>query len=141
MLSYQAYAPIHSTADTVWRIITDGANYPAWDSGVLRVDGSITDGQRIRVCSAVNPGRAFPVRVAQTANQRIMTWTGGMPFGLFTGIRTFTLVPEGEITHLRVREEFAGPLLPLASRAMPDLQPSIDRFVNGVKTEAERSVS
>jgi hypothetical protein len=138
MLTYQADAHIHATADTVWEIITDGSAYPEWDSGIAKVEGTIADGQRIKVRSALNPRRSFPVKVGQSGNRRIMTWTGGMPLGLLQGVRTFTVVPDGELTHLRVREEFTGPLLPLAARSMPDLQPSFTQFVNGVKARAEK---
>ena len=36
-----------------------------------------------------------------------------------------------------MREQFSGPLLPLISRSMPDLQPSFDQFARGLKTRVE----
>ena len=68
-----------------------------------------------------------------------MTWAGGMPLGLFKGVRTFALVPEdGERRASRMREEYSGPMLPLIWRSMPDLQPSFDQFAAGLKARAER---
>ena len=66
-----------------------------------------------------------------------MTWTGGMPLGLFKGVRTFSLTPESGGTRFKMREEYSGPLLPLIWRSMPDLQPSFDQFAAGLKAHAE----
>lgn len=63
-----------------------------------------------------------------------------MPLGLFKGVRTFTLSPQGGgTTRFAMREEFSGPLLPLIARSMPDLGPSFEQFVAGLKQRAESS--
>ena len=66
-----------------------------------------------------------------------MIWTGGLPLGLFKGVRTFTLTAAGDGTHVEIVEEFTGPLLGLIWRTMPDLQPSFDQFAAGLKAEVE----
>ena len=137
MLRYAASTHIEASPDEIWAILVDGAAYPSWDSGIESVDGTIAPGERITVRSAVAPGRTFPVRVTTFLPGREMVWTGGMPFGLFRGERTFTLTPEGDGTVLAVSEVFTGPLVGLVGRSMPDLQPSFDRFVAGCKAHAE----
>ncbi len=88
--------------------------------------------------SEVAPGRTFPVRVADFDPPRRMTWVGGMPLGLFRGVRTFTLTPQRRGgTDFAMREELTGPLLPLIGRTMPDLGPSFERFASGLKARAE----
>ena len=67
-----------------------------------------------------------------------MAWTGGIPLGLMTGVRTFSLAPQDGATRFTLREEFTGPLLPLIWRSMPDMQPSFDKFAAALKTRAER---
>jgi hypothetical protein len=68
-----------------------------------------------------------------------MTWSGGMPLGLFKGVRTFTLAPGSDgATRFTMREEYTGPLLPLIWRSMPDLGPSFRQFADGLKARAER---
>jgi hypothetical protein len=136
MHAFEASAEIHAPADRVWDILTDAPAYPSWDSGVTRVEGRIADGERITVHSEVAAGRAFPVRVAIKPPDE-MTWTGGMPLGLFRGVRTFRVSQDGEITRLTMREEYSGPLEGLMWRSIPDLQPSFARFVNGLKARAE----
>ena len=66
-----------------------------------------------------------------------MTWAGGMPLGLFRGVRTYTLTPEDGGTRFRMREEYTGPLLPLIWRSMPDLAPSFEQFARGLKARTE----
>jgi hypothetical protein len=82
------------------------------------------------------------VKVTEFAPPRRMTWTGGMPLGLFRGVRTFRLEPQGaDATVFTMREEYTGPLLPLIWRTMPDLQPSFTRFAEGLKARAQNETS
>jgi hypothetical protein len=138
MRAYDATSLIEAGPDTIWAILTDGSGYTAWDSGVERVTGRIAAGERITVVSKANPGRAFPVRVTGFEPGRHMVWSGGMPLGLFRGVRTFTLAPEGAgTTRFTMREEYTGPLLPLIWRSIPDLGPSFHQFATGLKRRAE----
>jgi hypothetical protein len=138
MKHYEASSVINASPQVIWAILTDAPGYARWDSGVERVEGRIAHGEKIKVISEVNPGRAFPVKVSEFSPDRSMTWTGGMPGGLFKGVRTFTLIPQGSgTTRFTVREEYTGPLLPLIWRTMPDLGPSFDQFANGLKKQSE----
>jgi hypothetical protein len=91
MKAYDAAAEIKASPGAIWAILTDAPGYQVWDSGVERVEGSIAPGEKIKVVSKANPGRAFPVKVTEFAPGQRMTWSGGMPLGLFKGVRTFTL--------------------------------------------------
>jgi hypothetical protein len=63
-----------------------------------------------------------------------------MPLGLFKGVRTFTLTPQGSgATKFTMREEYTGPLLGMIWKSMPNLQPSFDQFAAGLKSRAEQS--
>jgi hypothetical protein len=137
MKSYDAAATIDAPPEAVWAILTDAPAYAQWDSGVQKVDGRIAPGEKIKVVSEANPGRAFPVKVTAFEPSRSMVWSGGMPLGLFKGVRTFTLAPEGEATRFTMREEYSGPLLPMIWRSMPDLGPSFEQFARGLKARAE----
>lgn len=138
MKFYEATTVIQARPEVIWTILTDGPGYARWDSGVIRVDGSIAPGQKIKVVSEANPKRAFPVKVTEFVPGRRMIWSGGMPLGLFKGVRTFTLSPEdGDATRVTIREEYTGPFLPMIWRSMPDLQTSFDKFASGLKIKAE----
>jgi hypothetical protein len=135
--SYEASSTIAAPPETIWAILTDAPAYRDWDSGVSAVEGTIAPGEKLKVTSEANPGRAFPVTVTRLEAGRAMTWTGGMPLGLFKGVRTFALAPGDGSTRFTMREEYSGPLLPLIWRSMPDLQPSFDKFAAGLKARAE----
>jgi hypothetical protein len=138
MKSYDAAATIAAPPEAIWAILTDGPGYTQWDSGVVKVDGRIAPGEKITVTSKANPGRAFPVRVTEFEPGRRMVWSGGMPLGLFKGVRTFTLTPAGDgATQFTMREEYTGPLLGMIWKSMPDLGPSFAQFANGLKQRAE----
>ena len=135
---YEVTADIRAPAETIWGIVTDAPAYPDWDSGVERIEGRIAPGEKIKVFSEMNPGRGFPVKVTEFEPTRRMTWTGGMPLGLFKGVRTFTLDPGPDsTTRFEMRETFSGPLLPLMRRSMPDFSPSFEKYGAGLKALAE----
>jgi hypothetical protein len=137
--AYEATSEIQATPDAIWSILVDGARYAEWESGVVSVAGTIAPGQTIKVVSSAAPGRTFPVTVTEFEPGRSMTWSGGMPLGLFKGVRTFRLTPTPEgATRFDLREEYTGPLLGLMWRSMPDLGPSFSQFARGLKTRAER---
>jgi hypothetical protein len=139
MKSYDSEATIAAPPEAIWAILTDAPAYAQWDSGVERVEGRIAPGEKIKVLSEANPGRAFPVKVTAFEPARAMTWSGGMPLGLFKGVRTFSLTPDGASTRFTMREEYTGPMLPLIWRSMPDLGPSFQQFARGLKAKAEAS--
>ena len=102
-----------------------------------RNPGNAEAEERFKVVSEANPGRAFPVKVTSSEPGRSMVWSGGMPLGLFKGVRTFTLTPENGSTRFEMREEYTGLLLPMIWRSMPDLGPSFEQFARGLKAKAE----
>lgn len=140
MKIYEAQAVIDATAEEVWDVMTDGARFTEWDSGIVGFEGSIEPGQKVKLRSEVDPGRTFAIDVTSLDKPHRMVWASGMPLGLFRGERTYRLEPESGGVRFTMREEFSGPLLGLIWRTMPDLQPSFDKFATGLKAcvEAER---
>lgn len=137
MRYYEASSSIAASPADVWTVLANGAGWSSWDSGVDSVDGRIAPGETITIRSKVAPGRAFPVKVTTFEPNGRLVFSGGMPLGLFKGVRTYTLTPEGAGTAVTMREEYTGPLLGMMWRSMPDLGPSFTRFVNGLKQRVE----
>jgi hypothetical protein len=140
MKSFATTITIRARHETIWALLTDAAGYPLWNSTVEKIDGRIAAGERVTVHAKATPGRAFPLRVTEFAPPQRMVWTGGMPLGLFTGTRSYTLTPtsQGEV-EFAMREEFSGLLAPLITRSIPDLQPAFDTFAGDLKRRAERA--
>jgi hypothetical protein len=138
-MEYRVSSSIEADPDTIWAILTDAPAYADWDNGVVRIEGTIAPGERIKIFSELDPKRGHAVRVTRFEAGKGMTWTGGMPLGLFKGIRTFELVPNGTgTTRFTMEERFSGPLRPLIGRTLPDFGPSFEKFASGLKRRAER---
>jgi hypothetical protein len=140
MKAFAVTTSIRATSERIWALLTDAAGYTRCNNTVDKVDGNIAPGERVTVHAKINPGRAFPVKVAGFEPSRRMVWTGGMPLGLFKGERTFTLTqrPDGDV-EFSMREEYTGLMAPLIGRSIPDLQPAFDEFAADLKRAAERS--
>ena len=140
MKKYRVSRTIQARPERVWALLTDAQGYPAWNPAVDRVEGRIVKGETIKVFVPVNPGRTFPVKVTEFEPPKRMTWTGGMPLGLFKGVRTFTLQPSGDgKTEFTMEEAYSGLLLPVLGRSVPDLTGAFDQFADGLKQRAERA--
>jgi len=138
MRYYEATSTIAASPQAVWAVLSDGASWPSWDSGVDAVEGRIATNETIKIRPQAAPGRAFPVKVTRFDPPAHLRFSGGMPLGLFRGVRTYEVSEEadGQVT-FRMREEYSGPLLPLIWRSMPDLGPSFERFARGLKERVE----
>ena len=138
MKSFEASTSIEAAPEEVWAVLADSAGWSTWDSGVDGVDGVLSPGQQVTIRSAVAPGRAFPVRVTRFEPGATLELTGGLPLGLFRGVRTYVLRRNGSATDFAMREVYSGPLAGLVGRSIPDLQPSFDQFAGGLKQRVER---
>jgi hypothetical protein len=138
MHCYEAEAMIAATPETVWKVLTDAAAYPSWNAAVDRIEGTIEPGATVTVYTTADPQHAFPVKVTTFEPPAEMVWSGGMPLGLFKGVRTFTVeAHDNGMTKFHMREEYTGPMLGVIWKQMPDLAPSFDEFVQSVKAKAE----
>jgi hypothetical protein len=138
---FESSAEIGALPEAVWAVLVEGAAWSGWDSGVDGVDGRIAAGETITIRSKAAPGRTFPVKVTTFDAPRTLVFSGGMPLGLFKGVRTYRLTPSGGGTRFEMREEYSGPLVPMMWRSMPDLGPSFAQFAAGLKARAERAAA
>jgi len=128
---------INASAETVWSLITDADLLQTSNLGIKKIEGKIRAGEKLKLWSEVSPDRAFALKVVEfDVNQR-MVWKGGMPFGLFKGVRQFNLSESDGLTEFHIREEFSGPLSSMIWKSMPDLNPSFEILAGGIKRLAE----
>jgi hypothetical protein len=129
---------IRATPEVIWSLLTDAKGYPRWNSTITGIDGQIRDGERLRL-HVPGTDRSFTPRVSDVIPNERMTWTGGFA-PIFKGVRTFLLTPRMDgSTDFAMEERFAGLMLPLVGRSMPDLGPVFATFANDLKREAERA--
>jgi hypothetical protein len=100
-------------------VLTDAASYASWNPEIVAVAGRFAAGERIRVRVRLGDGaiRSLRMRVTEFAAPTRMQWTGGMPLGLFTGVRTFTVAGEGAGARFRMHVRMSGPLAPAIVRS------------------------
>ncbi|MFN8082433.1 MAG: SRPBCC domain-containing protein [Kineosporiaceae bacterium] len=137
MRYYEVHRHIDAEPSMIWQTLTDPAALVAAGTGIERIDGAIVPGGRFTIWSHAAPGRGFRTRVTEFTARSSMEWTGGMPAGLFRGVRRFSLTPAAGGTDFHMREEFTGLMLPLIWRSMPDLQPSFEAFADGLARASE----
>ena len=135
--SYEARINIKADAQKVWAILADAQSYTSWNSTVSKVEGTIEQGNKIKVWATVSPDRAFPVKVSSLRPPEQMVWTGGMPLGLFKGERVFRITSISGGVEFSMEEEFTGLMSTLICKSMPDLQSSFDAFAADLKKAAE----
>lgn len=135
---------IDANPQIVWDILTDKDQLRAGDVGITRLEGDIRLGNKVKLWTEVGGDRAFPIKVIEMDINRKMVWQGGMPFGLFTGTRQFNITPadsnDSESVIFHLREDYTGLLTNLIRKSMPDMNPSFEKFVLGVKLLAEAKV-
>ena len=138
MREYSASAVIDGPADRIWAVLTDVAAYPQWDPYCERIEGQAVPGGKLKVFSKLSPGRAFPVRVTEFVPHERMVWSGGMPFGLFKGVRSFTIAQRTpDSAEFTLREVFSGPMLKLIGGSIPDMGEPFEKFAAGLKARVE----
>ncbi|HEY1551962.1 MAG TPA: SRPBCC domain-containing protein [Kofleriaceae bacterium] len=130
---------IRAPRETIWDLLVDLPEWPSWNPTVDKTEGAVVLGKKIKVFVKLSPGRAFPVKVSELDKPAKMVWTGGMPLGLFKGVRTYTLTPSGDAVEFHMREVFSGPMSKLIEKSIPDMQPAFDEFAAALKTRAEAS--
>lgn len=137
MKSVAAEIAIAAPPETVWSVLVDTARWPNFDPFCDRIEGSIALGGTVKAFTKLAPGRAFPVKVAVLDQPKLMIWRGGMPLGLFVGVRTYAITPEGSGSRFAMREEFSGPMLGLIEKSLPDMTEPFAAFCAGLKASAE----
>ena len=138
MHCYEASATISASPEAVWAILTDASAYASWNPTIDRVEGVIAPASTVTVYTKADPKHAFPVKVSEFEPPLRMEWSGGMPLGLFKGVRTFTLTPGTDgTTRFHMLEEYTGPILGMMWKQMPDLGPAFEEFATSLKKKAE----
>jgi hypothetical protein len=138
-MRFATHIDIRARPETVWKLLTDLAAYPTWNTTIDKVDGTIAAGQKITIHAKSAPGKAFPVKVTTLEPPRKMVWTGGAPLKLlFKGERTFLVtVKTPDSVAFSMEEVFSGLLSRAIGKSIPNLQPAFDEFAACLKARAE----
>jgi hypothetical protein len=141
MKSFVVTTIIDATPEAVWAVLIDGSKWSTWNTTIDKIEGANTPGGKLKIYAKLSPGRAFPVRVSEFARPHRMVWTGGMPLGLFKGVRTYTLTAMDGGVEFAMTEEFSGLLASMITKSIPDLQPSFVEFAAALKRRVEKGAA
>ena len=114
---------IAAPTDVVWSVIADLAAYPSWNPFLVRVDGTLAQGQRLEVTIAPPGGRPMTLRPTLVALEpgRGFAWLGrlaGVP-KLFDGEHHLEIEPiDGGRVRFRHWERFGGILVPFLRKML-----------------------
>jgi hypothetical protein len=137
MLFYEVRRTIAAPPEKIWSILSDAKRLQDGFS-ILRLEGEIHVGSKIKLWLEADPARGFSIKVTEMTVPAQMVWQSGMPFGLFIGKRVFTLQPlTGGQSEFTMREDYTGPLAPMIFRKIPDLAPSFRKFADGLQKATE----
>lgn len=138
MKSFETTITIDRPADAIWSVLMDTASYPDWATGTHRLEGQIMAGNILKLFTVSKPKQPMILKVTALVASKTFTLTGGIPFGLFRGDRTFTLTPQSDgRTEFHMCEVFTGILEPVFGRMLPDLTPSFEAYAAGLKQKCE----
>jgi uncharacterized protein YndB with AHSA1/START domain len=140
MYEFVTKATIRATPETVWRVLTDTQGYAEWNPEIVGIEGRMAPNERILARVKVGNGaiRSVPLRVSAFDAPSRMEWTGGLPLGLFTGRRIFTVAPADGAVEFCMLVQMSGLLAALMVKAVGDRQTEIDGFAQALQARVER---
>ncbi len=123
MRTIETQIDIAATAEQVWSVLTDFADYPNWNHFVVKIEGRPDIGSNLRV-RIKPPGRAamtFKPKVLTAARNRELGWLGHLIVpGLFDGEHSFRIEDRGRACRFHQSEWFSEILVPLFGTGMLD---------------------
>lgn len=129
---------INAPSETVFNVITQADNFALFDPNCIKIDGEIGLGKKLSVYSKLNPKRVFKVYVRELSSGSRMVWESSLPFNLFKGVRTFTvLAKDDHTTEFNMHEIFSGYLLFLFKNKIPDMTNAFNVLAKGLKKYIE----
>ena len=136
-MQYAVTRSIDAPPETVWALLVDVPSWKEWNPTIVEIDGTAEVGSKVSLVSTVNPDRTFKLTVKSVEPPSRMVWADGMPLGLFTGERTYTVTPSGGGCEFSMVETYTGLLAPLITKAIPDMTESFEQFADGLVAAAE----
>ena len=135
---------IHASAEQVWQLLTDFANFPQWNPFIHQASGNIKIGERLEVYIQPSGARGMtfrPIILKAEPNQELR-WLGSLLIpGLFDGEHIFTIEQlESNRVRFVQREIFTGLLVPFLGRGSDtDTRRGFEEMNYALKARAEQA--
>ena len=122
---------INADPAIIWKLLTNAADYPRWNSTIISVNGSIAAGQKIKLVSKLAPKRTFNLTVKEFVPEKMLAWGDGQ------GVRTYQIATNGKASTFSMIEKIGGLMFPLYAKYIPSFDQSFEQFAADLKKEAE----
>lgn len=123
---------IQADAAIIWQLLTNAADFPRWNSTVTSLEGTIKQGETIKLKSILDAKRVFKLKVKVFEPEQKLAWGDGQ------GTRVYTLTKNknGSVT-FEMTEKIGGLMFPLYAKMIPSFDASFEQFAADLKKEAE----
>ena len=116
----------------VWALLTNGSDYPRWNSTVTSLTGNIRQGETIELKSTLDAKRTFKLKVKEFVPEKRLVWGDAM------GSRVYTIEKgQGGSVLFTMSEKIGGPFFPLFAGMIPSFDESFEKSAADLKREAE----
>lgn len=123
---------IQADKSIIWALLTNANDFPRWNSTILSIEGTIAEGEKIKLKSVLDPKREFKLKVKEFTPDNRLVWGDAM------GKRVYTITPIGNnLTNFKMVEKIGGPLFPLFAKMIPPFDESFNQYASDLKKEAE----
>lgn len=123
---------IQADKSIIWALLTNANDFPRWNSTLISIDGTIKQGEKIKLKAKLDPKREFKLTVKEFEADNRMVWGDAM------GNRVFTIKSIGNnLTNFLMSEKIGGPLFPLFAKMIPPFDQAFEQYAKDLKNEAE----
>lgn len=123
---------IQADKSIIWALLTNANDFPRWNSTLISIDGTIKQGEKIKLKAKLDPKREFKLTVKEFEADNRMVWGDAM------GNRVFTIKSIGNnLTNFSMSEKIGGPLFPLFAKMIPPFDQAFEQYAKDLKNEAE----
>jgi len=133
---------INSSAERIWRLITDFEDFPRWNPFIRRATGEIKTGAKLElfIQPSGTKGMTFRPTVLKVDPNHVLRWLGRLylPW-LFDGEHSLVIetLSESSVKFIQ-REKFSGLLVPLTHGLLRDTQRGFEEMNRALKQQAEQ---
>jgi uncharacterized protein YndB with AHSA1/START domain len=123
---------IQADRSIIWVLLTNASDFPRWNSTVISIEGTIAQGEKIKLKAKLDPKREFKLKVKEFEADNRLVWGDAM------GNSVYTLKPIGNnLTNFSMTEKIGGPLFPLFAKMIPPFDQAFEQYAKDLKNEAE----
>jgi len=134
---------IESSAEKVWKILTDFASYPEWNPFITKMKGDLRNGAKLEMHLHIPNEKketVFKITILNIEGNKELSWLGKVAGGMFRGKRRFVIEP---INEKRVRfihsEKFDGILVGLMAKKIDiGTRQGFEEMNKALKARAEK---